>query len=240
MPDPAPILLITRPEAASRRFAAAAVARFGDRVRPLIAPLMQIVEDTGPLPLDDIRGLVFTSENGVRAAAARTPRRDRPAWCVGDRTTAAALAAGFPARSAQGDAVALARLLVAQQVRGPLLHLHGEHVQADFGALLAAAGTALRSLATYRQEPQPLSDSALAALGGPARVMVPLFSPRSARLFRAAAGAPRAPLDLVAISPAAAEPLGDWPDMAIAIAARPDADAMLDALADRLAAGSFP
>jgi uroporphyrinogen-III synthase len=239
MPDPAPILLLTRPEAAARRFAAAAVARFGDRVQPLIAPLMQIVEETGPLPMEDIRGLVFTSENGVRAAAARTARRDLPAWCVGDRTTAAALAAGFPARSAQGDAVALARLLVAQQVRGPLLHLHGEHVQADFGALLAAAGIAVRNLAAYRQEPQPLSESALTALLGPARVFVPLFSPRSAQLFRVAAGNARAALDLVAISAAAAEPLRDWPGATLAVAARPDADAMLNALADRLAAGSF-
>lgn len=239
MPDPAPILLLTRPEAASRRFAAAAVTRFGNRLQPLIAPLMQIVEETGPLPLDDIRGLVFTSENGVNAAATRTARRDLPVWCVGDRTAAAALAAGFVARSAQGDAVALARLLIAQKVRGPLLHLHGEHVQADLGALLAAAGIPVRSLATYRQERRALSDSAQAALGGPTRVLVPLFSPRSARLFRAAAGVPRAPLDLVAISAAAAEPLLDWPGTAVAMAARPDAEAMLDAVADRLAAGSI-
>lgn len=239
MPDPAPILLLTRPEAASRRFAAAAVARFGDRVRPLIAPLMQIVEDGGALPLDGIRGLVFTSENGVSAAAARTRRRDLPCWCVGDRTTAAALAAGFPAESAQGDAVALARLLIGRKVRGPLLHLHGAHVQADLGAALAPAGIDLRGLAVYRQEPLALTDAALAALAAPSRIFVPLFSPRSARLFRAAAGSVRAPLDLLAISPAAAAPLRDWPGTSALVAARPDADAMLDALADRLAAGSL-
>lgn len=239
MPVPAPILLLTRPEAASRRFAVAAVARFGDRFRPLIAPLMRIVEETGPLPLEDVRGLVFTSENGVHSAAARTARRDLPSWCVGDRTTAAALAAGFPACSAHGDAAALARLLIAQQVRGTLLHLHGEHVLADLGPPLAAAGIELRSLATYRQEPLAPNDSALAALSGTSRLFVPLFSPRSARLFREAAGAARAPLELVAISPAAAEPLRDWPGTALAVAARPDADAMLDALAERLAAASF-
>lgn len=231
-----PILLLTRPAAASARIAAAATARFGDRLRVLVAPVLEIVEDDAPIPLDGVQGLVFTSENAVDAFARHSARRDLPAWCVGDRTAAAARAAGLAAHSAAGDAAALARLIVAEGVRGPLLHLAGDHVRGDLPGDLAAAGIALHVRPVYRQQARPLTASARAALGGRDRVIVPLFSPRSAALFRAEAGMPLAPLDLVAISLAAAEPLAGWGAAHLCVARRPDADAVLDAVAERLAA----
>lgn len=233
---PAPILLLTRPAAASARFAAEARDRFGARVVPLVAPLLEIVEADGPIPLEGIRGLVFTSANAVAAFARRSPRRDLPAWCVGDRTAAAAQAEGMAARAGGGDVAALARLIVAERAAGPLLHLAGDHVRGDLPGDLAAGGIALQVHPVYRQQAVPLAAAARAALGAHNTVIVPLFSPRSAQLFRQAAGRPVAPLELVAISPAAAEPLADWPGTRLSIARHPEAGAMLDALAERLAA----
>ncbi|WP_127901309.1 uroporphyrinogen-III synthase [Solirhodobacter olei] len=235
MRKPAPILLLTRPEAASRRFAEAARARFGAAVVPLIAPLIEITfADTRP-DLAGIRGLVFTSENGVAAYLRLEQGRILPAWCVGPRTAEAARAGGLRAHAAGGDVAALAEMLAREGVTGPLLHSHGAHRAGDLEGRLAAAGIALRSHPAYAQEARAPSAEALAALAGQTPVIAPVFSPRSARLFRAAFPAPDAPLRLVALSPAVAEALGPGP---VRVAARPDAGAMLDALAEELVAGS--
>ncbi len=237
MQAPAPILLLTRPEAQSGRFAAAATARFGAAVRILVAPLMEIVFTAPVLPLDGVRALAFTSENGVAGFCRLSPRRDLPAYCVGARTAEAARSAGFRARSAAGDGAALARLIAAEGAAGPLLHPHGAHRQGDLAAALAGAGIALRAVEVYRQEPRSPSPAAAAVLNGQTRVIAPIFSPRSARLFRAAFAAPRAPLALVALSPAVAEALGQRPGERLLTAARPEAEAMLDAVAAAIDAG---
>ena len=67
MPLPRPVLLMTRPVAASQAFVADVHAALGRTTDHLISPLMQIV----PLPMADNThhsGLVFTSAHGVQAA----------------------------------------------------------------------------------------------------------------------------------------------------------------------------
>jgi uroporphyrinogen-III synthase len=237
MPEPAPILLLTRPEASSRRFAAAVQVRLGTALRPLISPLIEIVFDDRPLDLGDVAGLVFTSENGVAAYFRLKQSRNLPAWCVGDRTAEAARAGGLAARSAAGDVQALARVLARERPAGPLLHLHGAQKAGDLAGTLAAEGIELRSLEAYRQEARPATAEAQAAMRGQTPVIAPVFSPRSARLFRENFPEPRAPLSLIALSPAVAEALGARPGETLATAARPDAEAMIAALANRIAAG---
>ncbi|MBL9060851.1 MAG: uroporphyrinogen-III synthase, partial [Mangrovicoccus sp.] len=63
-------VLLTRPAAQSRRFAAQVAGRLGPGVRVVIAPLMRI-EPLAPLPaLARGEVPVFTSESGVEAFAA--------------------------------------------------------------------------------------------------------------------------------------------------------------------------
>jgi uroporphyrinogen-III synthase len=234
-----PTVLITRPDAPGARLAEALAARLGAGAAILRAPLMETRFLAPALPGDltegRARGLVFTAESGVAGFARLWPRRDLTAWCVGPRTAEAAAAAGWQARALGGDAVGLAAALVAEGVAGPLVHPQGAHVTAALGTLLAKAGPALVPVVVYEQVALPLSQAARALLAGTAPVVVPLFSPRSARLFVAAAGGVRAPLLVAAISAAAADPAQSLAPARLVIAAQPDGPAMIDAVADLVA-----
>ncbi|MFC2970020.1 uroporphyrinogen-III synthase [Acidimangrovimonas pyrenivorans] len=234
-----PVLLLTRPQAQSERFARAVTERLGDGVEIVISPLLEIRDRDADLPQAP-RGLIFTSENGVRAYARRVSRRDLPVWCVGDRTAAAARAAGFAAGSAGGDAEALLALLSAEKPAGPLLHLRGAHARGEIAQRLSAAGIETVEAIVYDQVPRLLSPQARAALAGTAPVYAPLFSPRTARLLVDAAAEARAPLHVIAMSAAVAAAAQALGKASISTAERPDAGAMLDLLAHRIAAAGAP
>ena len=227
MQEPAPVVLITRPEAAARRFAAQ-IEALG--LRHVIAPLLRIA----PLPHDtaavrDAKGLVFTSENGVRFAG---PGNGRPAWCVGPRTAEAARAAGYDVTEGPGDAAGLIPLIGDL---GPgWLHPHGAHV---------AARLPVPGIVVYDQQALPLPPGGAALLRGAAPVILPLFSPRSARLAAGAAQNARAPLWIVPISPAAeAAWAGAWTGgpLRSEVADRPDAEGIVRAIRRLLDAERAP
>lgn len=222
-----PLLLLTRPQVASERFAAQ-IAHLGLPV--VISPVLHIVK----VPHDADRiaqatGLVFTSENGVRFAG---PGAGRPAICVGPRTAEVARAAGFRATCGPGDAE---RLLPLVQDLGPgWLHLHGVH---------RARALPLPGMAVYDQQSLPLNDSARAALTGSRPVIAPLFSPRSAAILAQQAGGATAPLWVVPISAAAGKAWADasGPDPArLSAAATPDAMGVAAAIMTLLPGNNHP
>ncbi len=208
-----PLLLLTRPEPASRRFAAQAA---GLGLSVVIAPVLRIEA----LPhdadaLQSAQGLVFTSENAVPFAG---EGRGRPAICVGPRSAAVARAAGFDAVAGPGDAVRLEPML---KDLGPgWLHPHGRHI---------ARALPVPGIVVYDQLPAPLSAEALAALAGDVPVLLPLFSPRTGRILLAEMAAVRAPLWVVPISDAAAS---GWQPLAarLMVAPTPDAEGILTAM----------
>lgn len=218
--SPSASVLLTRPLPDARRFA----SLLADQVpgaRVVISPILRIV----PVAHDAARlaaapGLVFTSAHAVAAAG---PGRGRPAFCVGPRTADLARAAGFDVTEGRGDAQGLVSLIQAAGL--PLIHPHGRHLTQALPAL---------GMVVYDQEFQTLDAVALQLLAEPAPVVVPIFSPRSARLLsQALPPSVIAPLRLAAISESA---LADWsgPQEAAQLAARPDADAMLNAVIDLL------
>lgn len=226
--EPLPVLL-TRPEAQSRAFARSLAARFDTRVQPVITPLIKVEARPLPLPPGRFAGVIFTSANGVEAAGGMTGLPDL-AWCVGDRTAAVARAAGFKARSASGDAEALVAAIAADPPAGRLIHLHGHQTRGDIAARLTAAGVTTLALEVYQQVAQPMSQAARELVAGGGVVLVPLFSPHTARLFaRSVSGLPLAGLRVAALSPAVAQavPAGVG---ALVTAPRPEAEAMLDAI----------
>jgi uroporphyrinogen-III synthase len=233
MPDNAtPLILLTRPAAQAERFADQCRAEFGTKAEILIAPMQEIVLlDLLAIPPE--ASLIFTSENGVRAFAAGGGGAGHIAYCVGDRTARVAAEAGLRALSAGGAAGDLLELIRRNAPDGPLIHLHGTHVRGGIIDRLAAEGFSIVGHAVYDQRNLPLSAGALAALTGPRRVIVPLFSPRSAALFAADLPADANP-DLVCISDATRAALPEPLRRTSTIADAPTGAAMLKALARQL------
>ncbi len=239
-----PTVLLTRPEAASRRFAAGLRNRLGAAFPVLVAPVLEIVPDpdAAAAALSGAGGVILSSENGAEACAAARAGAGLMAFCVGARTAAAARAAGLvPVDAPPGDLGRLIDRIAARgwsADRGPLVHLHGAHVTGDAVAALAARGVAARGAVVYDQRARPLSDAARRLLAGDAPVIVPVFSPRSARLVAPALAMARAPVRIAAISPRAAAALDVHGAARVRVARSPDADAMIEAVAALLSGRS--
>ncbi|MEI6098211.1 MAG: uroporphyrinogen-III synthase [Alphaproteobacteria bacterium] len=228
-------VLLTRPAAQSDRFAQDLRNRF-PWVRTLVSPLMEATFLHPPLPLRDWAGVIFTSETGVQSAMRIAA--DRAAWpelafCVGDQTARVAREAGFQAVSAQGDGMALARMIRARQVNGPLLYLHGEEIRVDLAQILNAAGIETMGAISYRQNARALTEAAVTELRGQTPVIAPVFSARTGKLLadEYARIAGTAPLLVVGISAAAC---ADLPATERRIARQPDATTLLEAMGEWL------
>lgn len=232
MNRPQPLrVLVTRSEpGASETAARLREIGFEAAAEPLFA--ITPIEATPP----EFDALAFTSANGVRRFAQLTPRRDAPVWCVGGRTAQAAREAGFgDVRSAEGDVNALAALIGRELAPGlALLHAGNEESRGDLVGQLLAAGRRATFLPVFRAAPASRPGPRLAGLlaGREAFDAVMIHSPRAGIIlaeFVAEAPA-RAPLKIVAISQAAAEPLLGLATR-IELAAAPDETAMISALA---------
>lgn len=237
MPDPIqrPGLILTRPAAQARRFAAAVEERVPGRFDIHVAPVLEIVPVAAAPDLGGLSALLFTSENGVRQFADRWGRRDIPALCVGARSAEAAKNAGIgKVPSADGDAgdlAALVRRVLPEGAR--ILHLRGRHSTGALAEDLTVAGYDARDCVLYDQKPRALPADVRRLLGSSRRLLLPLFSPRTARLLAAGLGDLRpAGATALCLSDAVAETLPDGVFSEVAIAARPDAAAMLDRIAE--------
>ena len=197
-----PILLLTRPEAASRRFREEFFNRFGTGWHVIVSPLIRIAYLDPALPDDLPRDIVFTSENAVRSFARLTRDRSARAWCVGEHTAAVAEAEGFRARSGPGDAATLGRKMIAEDSLRRVLYPRPVHAAGCLAESLDFAGIETISLVTYDQEEMPPDREAILAIAGEIPVLLPLFSPRSARLAGRAFAAANAPLLTASISSA--------------------------------------
>ncbi len=169
-----PTLLLTRPHDAALAFVATLDAAVLTGVRVVIAPLMEIAGTGNPPQLDGMRGVIFTSANGVFHAP---DGAGRTAYCVGVQTTQKAIAHGWNAQQAGDTAQELIAALRASPPAAPLLHLAGAHTRGDIAPTLTVAGIKTDYIALYEQRFLPLDGRALKALEGPC--IVPVFSPRS-------------------------------------------------------------
>jgi uroporphyrinogen-III synthase len=204
----------------------------------LLAPLLEPRFHDGPeLALSDIQAILLTSANGVRALARRTSRRDLPVFAVGPQTAEEARKAGFTTvKNADGDARALARATTrwAQQ-SDVLLHVCGEDALGTLADDLSARGFQVRRCVLYAIMPaQALPPEAEAALRERQLDGAMFFSPKSARLFCALAdGLPTESLTAFCISPVTAQALSPSAFARLAVAEKPNQDALL-ALLDRV------
>lgn len=229
-----PLIIVTRPAAGAGAFAARLTVRIpGARV--LVAPLQEVREVNWMPPADppQAQALILTSANAV-AAAARAGLAGL-ALCVGDQTAEAARAAGFDAVSAGGDADALVALIAGRDEQ-TFWHLHGRKTRGDVAQRLRALGRVVGEAVVYETRPLPLSSTAREALASEPAVILPLFSPASARIAQAAlADAPRTGrVAILSLSPAVERAAaGIAADLRLT-ARRPDADGMVEIVAEAL------
>lgn len=221
-------LLLTRPETQARRFADQVRAALGEKLPIVISPILAIVPKGDLPPLAGFSALIFTSENAVRIAAQQADLAGRRAYCVGARTAEAARALGMDTLSADGDADALVALIWRENPNGKLLHLRGHDTRGAVAERLNLAGIETECTEIYRQDPRALSGEARALLNDGGRVILPLFSPRSARLAGVEIAGARSYVHAIALSPAVARSWAAAGGGEADICARPDAAAMLD------------
>jgi uroporphyrinogen-III synthase len=140
--------------------------------------------------------------------------------------------AGYDAVSAEGDAEDLLALILRDAPRGNLLFIRAEHSAGNVQERLNSAGIVTVSAIAYRQNPATLTDEAVKLLQKSAPVILPIFSPRSARLLTHELSliGVQAPIWLAALSPAVAAAF-NHPTALIQIAAAPNSPAMIKAVA---------
>lgn len=191
-------------------------------------------------------GIVVTSANAVRAVEqqlANTPLLKLPLFAVGDRTAAVARAAGFgKVLSADGDAAALRDLVVESakakklKKKSPLLYLAGEEISRDLAGELREQGFEVVTHIAYRMVPAKSLPGEVVDGFATGRIEAVLhYSRRSARAFVEAVRAGGVEITALAlpqccISAAVAEIVREAGATQVTVAARPDENALFEAL----------
>lgn len=228
-------LLITRPEPQAADFARALRDQFGDLLQIIHTPLLTPRFYAPDLPTGPFAGLILTSQTAVQAylrLGEATAGLPRDVYCVGVRTAEAALAAQLLPVATARDAASLIALIMANPPQGRLLHLRGRESRGSIQQRLNMAAIDTENAVLYAQEQQQLTNAAEAVLRNKNPILVPLFSPRTARIFASELRRIKAspPLFVAAMSADVALELGTSPTQ-IRIAATPDTAAMLGLLA---------
>jgi uroporphyrinogen-III synthase len=198
-------LLVTRPEPDGSRTAAVLRGRGHEVLQQALLRIETVADaELGPGPW---AAVLFTSAQAVRAVASHRRFGELaglPAYAVGRRTQAAAVAAGFgPVASADGDVNALAALIASNPRRDeragaanampgfgnlPLLYCAGEDRAGDLAAALRSRGLVVEAARVYRAAMvADLAPDVRAALAADAVDAVLHYSARAAAAFVAAA-----------------------------------------------------
>ena len=224
-------VLVTRPEPAAERTAAALIARGHNAWK---VPLMSIEPVEADLA-GSWGGVIITSANAPAAKGVAALIK-LPAFAVGERSAEAARAAGFTdVNSASGDGRDLVRLLRERKAKAPLLYLAGEHRAVDLVGELAAHGIAAEMRVVYRAVTAPFPDELVAALESGDVQAVAHFSKRSAENYLAGAVAadiaePALKVRHYCLSAQVAAPLQAAGAKRVAVAPRPEETALIELL----------
>jgi uroporphyrinogen-III synthase len=222
-------MIMTRPAGSNTRFVDRLSPEVRARLRIIRSPLIEIRGREADVDIGAQDTAMFTSENGIRFAP---PGEGRRAYCVGTLTTRAAAMKGWDAVCAGVDADGLVAHLMSIKPPGLLHHLSGVHVRGRIPERLREAGFSVEQTPLYDQILLPLTAEAMDCLTQDQPVLVPLFSPRTARHF--ATMAPRgAELHIVAMSAAVAEAWRQRGRSQVVMAAAPTAQSMLEAIEKR-------
>lgn len=230
-------ILITRPEESAKAFERALRGVLGNEANIVVSPVLRIEMTHDPVPLGQAKTLIFTSSHAVRAFAQLSEARDFTCYTVGDSTSATARDAGFQVTEGGGTAEQLFERLVSDMPATPCLYLRGNHVAQDLSGMLNSAGLVNEEHVIYSQVQCPLSPQARCCMDAGSRTVVPLFSPRSARLFFEMAPE-TGPLWIAAMSDNVASVVPEGRAGRLEVALSPTFDAMLRLTADLFVAAN--
>ena len=192
-------LVLTRPDKSARCVVSQIKALYGGPLSCVMSPVMAI-EPLGSWPdLSPFATLVVTSAHAVRG-----PLVGKPVYCVGERTAQAVIEAGGDLRLCAPDAATLLPLMKTAVPDAPVAYLRGAHVASDIAGELADLSVPCTGFQVYRQRAIPLTDDARRLLEGDKPAILPLYSPRSARLVGESISHAGAGLHVISISAAAA------------------------------------
>ena len=212
-------------------FAERLKARFGDQLAIIKTPLLAPRFFAPALLAGPFSSLILTSQTGVEGYLRLGVANDLPkeVFCVGERTASAARRAELIPVCVAEDAASLIAQIKLHRPRGRLLHLRGREARGNICELLESAGIDTVDAVIYAQERLTLTGTAATLLRGPAPVIVPLFSPRTAMIFVAEMARVKgiSPLFVAAMSGEVALEARRF-DAQVKIAQRPDAAAMVD------------
>jgi uroporphyrinogen-III synthase len=236
-------VLVTRPLPDGEATAASLRARGFEVVA---APMLRFEPFGFAEEAEAYGGIIVTSANAVRAVEsqlANSPLLKLPLLAVGDRTAATARAAGFgKVFSADGDASALRDLVVETakakklKKKSPLLYLAGEEISRDLAGELRERGFEVVTHIAYRMVPaKSLPDEVVDGFAAGRIEAVLHYSRRSARAFVDAARTGGVEISALAlpqccISAAVAEIVREAGATQVTVAARPDENALFEAL----------
>jgi uroporphyrinogen-III synthase len=230
-----PGLLVTRPDPAGEEFVHSLSAELRAGLQIVISPLLELETLIDDLDLGTAKGVIFTSKAAVRALRGIAPAIRPPAYCVGQATCDAATELGWSAQRVGQDAESLISGLLATRPDAPLLHIRGRHARGDIAMHLRQAGLPCEDVIAYDQKLLPLTEAARALLVSDREIIVPLFSPRTARQF--ADTCPQGGrLHLIAMSKAVAHSVKHMNYSSLIVPPTPDATAMRLAVTDCAAA----
>ena len=226
-----PTLLLTRPQKDAQAFAQEVLSH-QPAAQILISPVLTITP-IGTLPdLSAYAAVVFTSRHAVACFAHAPIPKKMTCFAVGEATAEAAKKLGFLVISSAGAAQDLILLMQKTGAAGPLIHPHGQHARGQIAATLTKKGVPCAECVIYDQIETPLSVRARALLTQPQALLVPVFSPRSARLLQRYGPLPNGS-EIIAISQTVAACFSTQPHIKTTVACHPNRGAMLKAVLRR-------
>ena len=226
-----PTLLLTRPQKDAQAFAQEVLSH-QPAAQILISPVLTITP-IGTLPdLSAYAAVVFTSRHAVACFAHAHIPKKMTCFAVGEATAEAAKKLGFLVISSAGAAQDLILLVQKTGAAGPLIHPHGQHARGQIAATLTKKSIPCAECVIYDQIETPLSVQARALLTQPQALLVPVFSPRSARLLQRYGPLPNGS-EIIAISQTVAACFSTQPHIKTTVACHPNRGAMLKAVLRR-------
>lgn len=225
------ILLMTRPQDAAQRFVAMLPVTLTSKLRVVYSPLISIRVLDDEINLKDGEAVIFTSSSGVLAASGIPDHAKSKAYCLGSRTREIAEDAGWNAETIGKNADDMVANLLQHRPSAPLVHLRGQHARGRISKRLTEAGLTCRESVVYDQNLLDLTAEAHSVLAMPHEVIVPLFSPRTARQF--ADLCPKgAKLHLIAMSDAVEKPLECLKYSSLWVSREPEAQSVAELVQD--------
>lgn len=226
-----PTLLLTRPQKDAQAFAQEVLSH-QPAAQILISPVLTITP-IGTLPdLSAYAAVVFTSRHAVACFVHALIPKKMTCFAVGEATAEAAKKLGFSVINSAGAAQDLILLVQKTGAAGPLIHPHGQHARGQIAATLTKKGIPCAECVIYDQIETPLSIQARALLTQPQALLVPVFSPRSARLLQRYGPLPNGS-EIIAISQTVAACFSTQPHIKTTVACHPNRGAMLKAVLRR-------